>query len=100
MSNTEATPIEPFAPEMWGLGGWPLGATFARHEKGITSFAVFAAEQEPLSPVPAFTVPGIEPVTVGVMREQTEADWLLGIQAPLTTASDAAGGCDGVKIGR
>ena len=42
MSNTEATPIEPFAPEMWGLGGWPLGATFARHSSGITSFAVFA----------------------------------------------------------
>ncbi|MBP8130027.1 MAG: discoidin domain-containing protein, partial [Candidatus Hydrogenedentes bacterium] len=65
----------------------------------LVSFAVFAAEQEPLSPVPAFTVPRIEPVTASVMREQIEADWLLGIRAPLTTASDAAGGCDGVKNG-
>ena len=31
----------PFAPEVWALGGWPLGATHDQ-QKDITSFAVFA----------------------------------------------------------
>ena len=33
--------ITPFAPEVWALGGWPLGATHDQ-QKDITSFAVFA----------------------------------------------------------
>lgn len=33
--------VTAFAPEMWELGGWPLGATF-NAQKNMTSFAVYA----------------------------------------------------------
>lgn len=36
-------PIVPFAPEMWGLGGWWLGASYDPKED-ITSFAVHAPD--------------------------------------------------------
>ena len=35
--------ITPFAPEMWGLGGWRLGASYDPNEN-ITSFAVQAPD--------------------------------------------------------
>lgn len=58
-----------------------------------------SAASPPLAPVPAQAHPRTEPLRAGALRELVEADWLRGLRAPLTTASDAAGGCDGVKNG-
>ncbi len=63
------------------------------------SFSIRAMARPPLSPVPAFSHPVTETVRAGEMRERIEEDWLNSLKAPLTTQSDAAGGCDGVKNG-
>jgi len=58
-----------------------------------------AMDPESLPPVPAFCQPAVEPVRDGMLREWIEQDWIESIKAPLTTQSDAAGGCDGIKNG-
>lgn len=65
----------------------------------ICFFFISAMAGPPLPPVPAFSHPVTETVLAGEMRARIEEDWLNSLKAPLTTQSDAAGGCDGVKNG-
>jgi hypothetical protein len=62
-------------------------------------FASPALNAAPPGPVPAFCTPKVEALTAGALRELVESDWLRSLSTPLTTQSDAAGGCDGVKNG-
>lgn len=43
MVHDESTEPVPFAPELWSLGGWPLGATYDPNDD-MTSFAVQAPD--------------------------------------------------------
>lgn len=43
MSESQKPQITSFVPEMWNLGGWPLGATYD-YEEHITSFGVYAPD--------------------------------------------------------
>jgi len=61
--------------------------------------AALAAEAIPPLPSPCFCRPQDEAVTAETMRELVEDDWLRSAQPVLTTQSDAAGACDGVKNG-
>jgi len=47
----------------------------------------------------ATAAPAEVPVSGPVLRAQIEADWLASLTLPVTTRSDAAGACDGVKNG-
>jgi len=59
-----------------------------------------------VAPTPASTSPRDEAVSGEAMRKLVEADWLQyaetlrAARTPLSTKSDAAGGCDGVKNGK
>ena len=69
------------------------GAVLKDHTTGVT-------------PTPAATSPRDEVVSRDGLRKSIEADWhtyaehLRAGRVPLTTQSDAAGGCDGVKDGK
>lgn len=56
--------------------------------------------REPLPAPPPATQPRDEPVAADPLRRLVEEDWLQALVRPVTTQSDAAGGCDGVKNGR
>ena len=61
--------------------------------------AAHAADRVPPLPDPCIAVAKDTPVTAGEMRRMVEEDWLQSLRTPLTTRSDAAGACDGVKNG-
>ena len=42
MTNQQSPEIAPLAPELWALGGWPLGASVDPLGGHCTTFAVFA----------------------------------------------------------
>jgi hypothetical protein len=58
-----------------------------------------AADRVPPLPVPLHSEPLEERLTAAMQRESIEHDWLRSLQRPITTQSDAAGACDGVKNG-
>ena len=60
---------------------------------------VSAAKEPPLPPIAAFATPATAPVEAEEMRRLIEEDWLKSVSTPLSTRSDAAGACDGVKNG-
>jgi len=62
--------------------------------------AVWADEPPSVIPPPPASVPRIETLPAGVLRQQIEDDWLRAIAEPLSTRSDAAGAVDGVKDGK
>lgn len=53
-----------------------------------------------LAPVPSATTPRDESISAGTLRKLVEQDWLDALVCPVTTQSDAAGACDGVKNGK
>lgn len=59
------------------------------------------AATEPLPPLPEplFAQPARAVVQADTLRDLIEEDWLLATQPVLTTQSDAAGACNGVKDG-
>ena len=61
--------------------------------------AVLAARAVPPLPSPCFCQPQDTHVTAGDVRGLVEDDWLRSAEPSLTTQSDAAGACDGVKNG-
>ncbi len=65
---------------------------------GLSS-TVFAVDRVPSLPDPCVAHPEARSVTAGEMRKLVEDDWLRSLQRPVTTQSDAAGACDGVKNG-
>jgi hypothetical protein len=54
----------------------------------------------PLPPLPPSSTPRDEPLSAAAFRQQIEADWLESLAEPLSTRSDAAGACDGIKNGK
>ncbi len=67
---------------------------------GLAPLAIaFASPKMPPLPDPCVSSSRTAPVTAGELRRLVEEDWLLNLESPLTTASDAAGACDGVKNG-
>ena len=63
------------------------------------SSMAFAVDRVPPLPDPCVSHPQDAGVTAGEMRKLVEEDWLRSLQRPVTTQSDAAGACDGVKNG-
>ncbi len=55
---------------------------------------------EALRPVPKSATPADIAVDSAQYRRQVEEDWLKRLEVPVTTQSDAAGACDGVKDGK
>ncbi|MBM4001522.1 MAG: hypothetical protein FJ297_18640 [Planctomycetes bacterium] len=68
----------------------------------LAAFAIHAraGERVPLDSIPADSAPRVEPIPAGAFRAAIEEDWLNAIAEPVTTRSDAAGACDGVKDGK
>jgi hypothetical protein len=70
------------------------------------SAAILKDHTTGVTPTPAATSPRDEVVSSEGLRKSIEEDWLKyaesrrAARVPLTTQSDAAGGCDGVKDGR
>ena len=70
------------------------------------SWAVIKDHTPGVTPTPTATKPREEAVSSDNLRRLVEEDWLKyaealrAVRAPLTTKSDAAGGCDGVKDGK
>jgi len=60
----------------------------------------WAAGSAGLAPLPDSTTPREEPLPGPALRGLVEADWLQAAVVPISTRSDAAGGCDGVKNGK
>jgi len=50
-----------------------------------------------VQPTPAASVPRDEDVPGALFRQQIEQDWLQAVARPVSTRTDAAGGCDGVR---
>jgi mono/diheme cytochrome c family protein len=65
---------------------------------GLSSIAA-AADRVPPLPDPCVGRPQDGGISAGEMRKLVEDDWLLSLKRPVTTQSDAAGACDGVKNG-
>ncbi len=59
----------------------------------------FPADRVPPLPDSCVSHPQDKAITAGEMRKLVEDDWLRALQRPVTTQSDAAGACDGVKNG-
>ncbi len=59
-----------------------------------------AADRVPPLPVPCMSHAREDSLSAGELRKLIEEDWLRGLQRPVTTQSDAAGACDGVKDGK
>lgn len=53
-----------------------------------------------LASVPSATTPRAESISAGTLRKLVEQDWLDALVCPVTTQSDVAGACDGVKNGK
>ena len=60
-----------------------------------------------LAPVPSSSHPRDEQISGQVLRQQIEEDWLKqakaiedGAPGPVSTETDARGGCDGIKDGK
>jgi hypothetical protein len=66
----------------------------------FTEAGAMADELRSVVPTPAASVPRVEAVPAGALRQQIEDDWLRAIAEPLSTRSDAAGAVDGVKDGK
>jgi mono/diheme cytochrome c family protein len=64
------------------------------------SLPPFVLRAANLPPVPASSTPREEAVSARELRERIEEDWLQAPVDPVTTRSDAAGACDGVKDGK
>jgi mono/diheme cytochrome c family protein len=60
----------------------------------------WAGESRGVVPTPAASVPRVEAVPAGTLRQQIEDDWLRAIAEPLSTRSDAVGAVDGIKDGK
>ena len=68
---------------------------------GILLPADLAADQVAgVRPTPPASTPREEQVPGPAMRQRIEEDWLEALVEPLSTRSDAAGACDGVKDGK
>lgn len=65
----------------------------------VISSMGFAVDGVPPVPVPCIAQPHEEGVAAQGMRELVEQDWLRNLRRAVTTQSDAAGACDGVKNG-
>ena len=63
------------------------------------STTAFAVDRVPPLPDPCIGHPKDTVLTTGEMRKLVEEDWLRSLQRPVTTQSDAAGACDGIKNG-
>ncbi len=63
------------------------------------STMAFAADRVPPLPDPCLSHPQDRSSIAGELRKLVEDDWILSLQRPVTTQSDAAGACDGVKNG-
>ena len=66
----------------------------------MLSFTVQAVEPLPELSLPKECQPRVGTLRAANMRTLIEADWLEATQPMLTTQSDAAGACDGVKNGQ
>jgi mono/diheme cytochrome c family protein len=65
----------------------------------LFSSSAFAADRVPPLPNHCAGLPQDTALPAQTLRELVEEDWLRNLQQPLTTPSDAAGACDGVKNG-
>ncbi len=65
----------------------------------LLTSATLAVEPLPELPSPLFAQPDDEPLAANTLRSLVEEDWLQATRPVITTASDAAGACNGVKNG-
>lgn len=77
-----------------------LGNTLAGSALALIVLSLPSFGREPLPAVPAESQPRDEPVSVDQWQKLIERDWLEALVRPVSTQSDAAGGCDGIKNGR
>ena len=66
----------------------------------IGAATILADQARALPPVPSASRPHEENLSGSHLRRLIEEDWLRALVEPLSTRSDAAGGCDGVKDGK
>jgi hypothetical protein len=59
-----------------------------------------AQDGRAVRPIPPASTPRDEDVSGSALRQLIEEDWLKAIAEPVSTRSDAAGACDGVKDGK
>ena len=85
-------PAFPLVPVLALFAGLPLA--------GPLALSLAAAADTALPALPAASEPRDEPVDGAALRQLIEDDWLQAMVEPLSTRSDAAGACDGVKDGK
>ena len=94
MSQTKKTPCD--RSSVSGHRRIALGLLLA-----LAARAAAAADQVPgVTPTPSFSTPRTEDVSGAALRRLIEEDWITALAEPLTTRSDAAGACDGLKDGK
>ena len=88
-----------------------LPFTSGRHARlvlvSLFSIAWPALLSAGLAPIPSLSHPRDETISDQVLRQQIEEDWLKqakaiedGAPGPVSTETDARGGCDGIKDGK